>query len=94
MRQDPPNQPDTRHKDELSLSSFAGAGVQFALAIVLFLLLGQWADRKLGTSPAFLLTGVFIGGGAAFYSMYRRVTAAQKADDERRKQQKQAGGQK
>ena len=77
-------------KDELSLSSFAGVGIQFAVAIVLFLLLGQWADRKLGTSPAFLITGVFIGGGAAFYSMYRRITAAQRADDERRKREKES----
>lgn len=77
-------------KGELSLSSFAGVGIQFAVAIVVFLLLGQWADRKLGTSPAFLITGVFIGGGAAFYSMYRRITAAQQADDERRKREKES----
>lgn len=75
-------------KNELNLSSFAGVGIQFAVTIVLFLILGQWADRKLGTSPVLLLAGVFIGGGAAFYSMYRRITAAQRADDERRKRDK------
>ena len=78
-------------KDELKLSTFAGVGLQFAIAIILFLFLGSWADRNLGTSPIFLLVGVFIGGGAAFYSMYRRLSAAQKADDERRKRDREAG---
>ena len=81
--------PDKPGKDELNIGSFAGVGLQFAVSIVLFLFLGQWADRKLGTSPVLVLAGVFIGGGAAFYSMYRRLTAAQKADDERRKHDKE-----
>ena len=78
-------------KNDLNIGSFAGVGLQFAISIVLFLFLGQWIDRKLGSSPVFLLAGVFIGGGAAFYSMYRRLTSAQKADDERRKQEREAG---
>ncbi|HEX2722413.1 MAG TPA: AtpZ/AtpI family protein [Gemmatimonadaceae bacterium] len=77
--------------DELNLTTYAGAGLQFAVAIILFLFIGNWADRKLGTAPVFLLTGVFIGGGAAFYSMYRRLAAAQKADDERRKRKQEPG---
>jgi F0F1-type ATP synthase assembly protein I len=71
--------------EELNLSTFAGVGLQFAVAIVLFVLLGQWADRHFGTRPVFLLLGLFVGGGGAFYSLYRRITLAQKADDERRK---------
>ena len=94
MRDDPPRKTDPEPGTDLNVSNFAGAGIQFALAIVLFLLAGQWADRKLGTSPAFLLVGVFIGGGAAFYSLYRRVTKAQKADDERRKMERQTRGEK
>ena len=88
MRENPTRKPDPKTDEPLNMSNFAGAGIQFAVAIVLFLLLGQWADRKLGTSPVLLLIGVFVGGGAAFYSMYRRVTAAQKADDERRKRER------
>ena len=78
----------------LNPSNFAGAGLQFAVSIVAFILLGQWADRKLGTSPIFLLIAVFIGGSAAFYSMYRRITAAQRADDEYRDREKKGGGKK
>jgi F0F1-type ATP synthase assembly protein I len=94
MRDDTPRKTDPKSGDELNVSNFAGAGIQFALAIVLFLLAGQWVDRKFGTSPAFLLVGVFIGGGAAFYSLYRRVTKAQKADDDRRRMERQKGGEK
>ena len=78
--------------DELDLRAFAGAGLQFAVAIVLFVLLGQWLDKKFETAPVFVIAGVFIGGGAAFYSLYRRVTRAQKADDERRRRQHDGEG--
>ena len=74
--------------EEPNLGAFAGAGLQFAVAIVLFVLLGQWLDRKFETQPVFLLGGVFVGGGAAFYSLYRRVSKAQRADDERRRRER------
>ena len=79
-------------KDEIKLGTYAGVGLQFAIGIILFLFVGQWVDRKLGTSPVFLLAGVFVGGGAAFYSMYRRLSAAQKADDDRRKREREKKG--
>jgi hypothetical protein len=69
----------------LSASDFAGVGLQFAFAIVIFLFAGQWLDRRLGVDGPFTLVGVFVGAGAAFYSMYRRISAAQKRDDEERK---------
>jgi F0F1-type ATP synthase assembly protein I len=68
----------------LSGADFAGVGLQFAAAIVLFLFAGQWVDEKLGTSGLFTIAGVFIGGGAAFYLMYRKIAAAQRRDDEER----------
>ncbi|MDQ6689689.1 MAG: AtpZ/AtpI family protein [Gemmatimonadota bacterium] len=69
----------------LSGADFAGVGIQFAAAIVIFLFAGQWIDNKVGTNGLFTIGGVFIGGGAAFYNMYRRITAAQRRDDEQRK---------
>jgi F0F1-type ATP synthase assembly protein I len=67
--------------DGFSVSSFAGVGLQFAISIIVFLYLGQWLDRKLGTAPWFLLVGVFLGAGASFYSMYRKLMAAQARDE-------------
>jgi len=72
-------------KGGLSAADFAGVGLQFAAAIVVFLFAGQWVDDKLGTNGLFTIVGVFIGGGAAFYNMYRKITAAQRRDDEARK---------
>jgi len=69
----------------LSGADFAGVGLQFAAAIVLFLFAGQWIDNKIGTNGLFTIIGVFVGGGAAFYNMYRKITAAQRRDDEERK---------
>ena len=57
-------------------ASFAGAGVQFVISILLFLYVGKWLDGKLGTAPWLLMAGVFVGAGAGFYSFYRRIMAA------------------
>ncbi|HEY4670572.1 MAG TPA: AtpZ/AtpI family protein [Gemmatimonadaceae bacterium] len=72
-------------KQGLSGADFAGLGLQFAFAIVAFLFLGQWIDKRAGTDGVFTILGVFVGAGGAFYSMYRKVIAAQKKDDEERK---------
>ena len=74
----------TSPRGGLSGADFAGVGLQFAAAIVIFLFAGQWVDKKLGTSGLFTIAGVFIGGGGAFYLMYRKITAAQRRDDEER----------
>ena len=56
-----------------SSATYAGVGIQFAIALVVFALGGNWLDQKAGTSPLFLLVGVFLGAAAAFYSMYRKL---------------------
>ena len=76
--------PDTSSKKSLSGADFAGVGIQFAAAILVFLFAGQWLDKRLGTNGLFTLAGVFVGGGAAFFSLYRKITAAQRQDDEER----------
>ena len=75
---------DSRRGDALSGGEFAGIGVQFAMAILVFTGAGYWIDRRLGTSPWFLILGVFAGAAGGFYSMYRKITAAQRRDAERR----------
>lgn len=61
---------------------YAGLGFQFVASILLFLWVGQWLDRKLGTDGPFVLLGVFVGAGAAFYSMYRGLMADQRGEEE------------
>ena len=65
-----------------SIGAYAGLGLQFAVSIVLFVYLGQWLDRRFGTSPLFLLLGLFVGAGGSFYAMVRRLNADQKRADE------------
>jgi F0F1-type ATP synthase assembly protein I len=73
-----------RSRKGLSGADFAGVGIQFAFAIIVFLYAGQWLDNRLGTNGLFTIAGVFIGAAAAFYNMYRKISAAQKQDDEER----------
>jgi len=72
-------------KKGLAGANFAGMGLQFAIAIVVFLFAGQWLDKRLGFNGLFTTVGVFVGAAGAFYLMYRKIAAAQKQDDEERK---------
>jgi ATP synthase protein I len=60
----------------------AGMGLQFAISILLFLLAGQWIDRKLGTEPLFLIVFVFAGAGASFFSINRKLMEQQRRDEQ------------
>lgn len=64
-------------------AAYVGLGLQFALSMLLFLYAGQWIDRKIGTAPVFLIIGVFVGAGAAFYNIYQKLMAAQREEEER-----------
>jgi len=66
-----------------SPAEFAGSGVQFVVAILLFLYIGKWLDAKLGTAPWLLMAGVFVGAVAGFYSFYRRIMAASKRNGDK-----------
>ena len=76
--------PQPSSNKSLPGADLAGVGIQFAVAIIVFLFAGQWLDKRLSTNGLFTIAGVFVGGGAAFYNMYRKITAAQRRDDEER----------
>ena len=73
-----------------SSASYAGAGLQFAIALIAFLFLGQWLDDRFGTSPWLMMLGVFIGGGGGFYSMYRKLMAEQAREEREREERRRA----
>jgi F0F1-type ATP synthase assembly protein I len=60
--------------EEVSPWALAGLGTQFFAAILLFVWVGTWLDRRLDSAPLFLLGGVFVGGGGSFYLSYRQLT--------------------
>jgi len=59
-------------------AEYAGAGVQLAMTLVAFMFLGIWLDKRLGSSPWFVLICVFVGAGAGFYSIYRKLMGSAK----------------
>ena len=73
----------------LSASEFAGIGIEFAATILVFVFLGVWLDKHFGSTPWFVLIGVFVGAAGGFFSMYRKVMAAQRRDADRRKAERQ-----
>ena len=62
-------------RERSTAARIAGVGLQFAITLLVGLGVGTWLDRKFGTAPVFLYIGVFLGAGAAFYSMYRQLMA-------------------
>lgn len=73
-----PRRPNTRGGGgAVSGAEFAGLGLQFVVALLLFLFVGRWLDRRLGTYPWLQIVGMFVGAGSAFYGMYRKLMAAQ-----------------
>lgn len=56
-------------------AALLGIGWYFALCILIGLLGGRWLDTLLGTSPLFILLGMFIGLAAALVGGYRMLMA-------------------
>lgn len=79
---DDPNGSDSRREMMRASGQFMGHGLTWALAVLLFLGLGAWADSKLGTSPFLLILGAFVGGGAGFYSLYYHIVIEPRERDE------------
>jgi F0F1-type ATP synthase assembly protein I len=52
---------------------YAGLGVQLAVSVVVFVLIGQWADNKLGTKGILTIVGAFLGFGGTLYSLLRSL---------------------
>lgn len=77
-RAPPPGPKPGRGRAAPTGAQFAGAGLQFAVAIVAFMFLGIWLDKRLGSSPWFVLVCVFLGAGAGFYSIYRKLTGGKR----------------
>lgn len=48
-------------------------GVVMVVFILMGLVVGQWIDGRLGTSPTFTLVFIFLGIGAAGWSIARMV---------------------
>ena len=52
---------------------YAGLGVQLAVSLLVFVLAGQWADKKLGTGGILTVVAAFVGFGGTMYSLIRTL---------------------
>ncbi len=52
---------------------YAGLGIQLAVSLVVFVLVGQWLDRKLGTGGIITVILAFVGFGGTMYSLIRTL---------------------
>ena len=64
---------------------YMGLGLQFAGSIVFFMFAGIWLDKRFGTSPIFVILGVFGGATAAFYVIYKKLMADLPKDERQQK---------
>lgn len=61
---------------------YFAAGLRFAGGIVLFMLVGFWLDRRLGTTPLFTIVGTLGGATLSFMSVYRQLVADKDVDED------------
>ena len=66
---------------------FLTMGFQLAAAVVLFLLLGHWIDKRFDISPIGKLVGVVIGSTGGFIKFFKMV-ASITADEEKQRAKK------
>jgi F0F1-type ATP synthase assembly protein I len=82
-----PSDPERRERSDAA--RYAGVGLQFAITVLVCLWLGSWLDRRFGTSK-FVYLAVFLGAGAAFYSMYRQLMGNLERDEEAKRARERA----
>jgi F0F1-type ATP synthase assembly protein I len=66
-----PEQPGDRAPGAIK---YAGLGVQLAASVLVFVWIGQWADRKLGTGGLLTVVAAFLGFGGTMYWLVRSLT--------------------
>jgi F0F1-type ATP synthase assembly protein I len=64
-------------------SDALGHGFTIAAAIGVFLWAGDRADKALGTSPVFALSGMLLGAAAGFYRLYAHLVLMKRAEAEK-----------
>lgn len=64
---------------------YAGLGVQLAVSLLVFVLIGQWADRKFGTAGILTVVAAFVGFGGTMYSLIRTLNRHDDGKDGGRK---------
>ena len=60
-------------------------GLTLAVTVLAGFFAGRWVDGKLGTTPLFLLIGIFWGLAGSFYSLFLQVKKLQQEEEDKEK---------
>ena len=63
----------------------SAVGIELAAAVILCLLIGYWADGKLGTSPYLAIAGILLGSAIGFRAIYAAAKQMQRQTEEEMK---------
>jgi heme/copper-type cytochrome/quinol oxidase subunit 4 len=66
--------PDPPEKRGPGGMRYAGLGIQLAVSLLLFVWIGQWADRKLGTGGLLTVVAAFLGFGGTMWWLIRSLS--------------------
>jgi hypothetical protein len=69
----PVKTPEEPGKRAPGAMKYAGLGVQLAVSLLVFVWVGQWADRKLGTGGVLTVVAAFLGFGGTMYWLIRSL---------------------
>jgi ATP synthase protein I len=59
---------------------YAGLGLQLAVSLLVFVWIGQWADRKLGTGGLLTILSALVGFGGTMFSVIRSLNRENKGE--------------
>jgi ATP synthase protein I len=59
---------------------YAGLGLQLAVSLLVFVWIGQWADRKLGTGGLITILAALVGFGGTMFSVIRKLNQENKGE--------------
>ena len=65
--------PDPAGKHSTGGMRYAGLGVQLAVSLLVFVWIGQWLDRRLGTGGLLTVIFAFVGFGGTMYWLIRSL---------------------
>ncbi|MFA5537455.1 MAG: AtpZ/AtpI family protein [Bacillota bacterium] len=76
-------------KDYWKYAKYANFALSFGVTMAVSLFLGFYAgsqlDKKLGTEPWFLIVGLLLGTGLAFYSLFKEIQVLLKQSEKTEK---------
>jgi F0F1-type ATP synthase assembly protein I len=71
-----------------NFAPFLTMGFQLAAAVLMFLLIGHWIDKKFGIEPFGKLLGVVIGSTGGFVKFFKTVASITAEEEKQRAEKK------